>query len=351
MLLIVRHLVFTISESLRDIFREDRSRMNLLFIAARNTVSSIVNHKLYRKAKKLKLKNTHYLYKNYRHAIQFGMIATLHTFGRDLKWNPHIHALVPELVYDPDKDTIKTFHHFDFKKLRYTFQYELLRLLRESIGDSFKSLQNKIYKEQDNGFYVYARTMEDNPEYNQKDNSKDINGCVNYCMRYAARPAMAESRIIKYSRDDDSVLWFYHDHKDEKKHIVKDKAIDFINRLILHIPDHHFRTIHYYGFYSNASKNTLNRCHELLGDKKNKDYSEQVRKEKREKILNKLKFRTHLIDSFNRDPLKCKCGSLFKYIETHNPLEGLKNEREYRKQCFDEMRALRVQRKSPCLGT
>lgn len=36
------------------------------------------------------------------------MIATLHTFGRDLKWSPHIHALVPELIYNPDKNEIKT---------------------------------------------------------------------------------------------------------------------------------------------------------------------------------------------------------------------------------------------------
>ncbi|MFR3429624.1 MAG: transposase [Holdemanella porci] len=27
-------------------------------------------------------------------------IATIHTsFGRDLKWNPHIHCLIPELIY------------------------------------------------------------------------------------------------------------------------------------------------------------------------------------------------------------------------------------------------------------
>lgn len=105
--------------------------------------------------------------------------------------------------------------------------------------------------------------MQDTPEYNQDNNSKDINDCVNYCMRYASRPAMAESRIIEYSRKDDSVLWFYHDHKDEKKHIVKDKTIDFFHRPILHIPNHLFRTIHYYGFYSNASKTTLNRCHDF----------------------------------------------------------------------------------------
>ena len=26
--------------------------------------------------------------------IHYGLITVIHTFGRDLKWNPHIHALV-----------------------------------------------------------------------------------------------------------------------------------------------------------------------------------------------------------------------------------------------------------------
>lgn len=346
-----RHIVFTIPESLRDIFREDRSRMDLLFVAARNTISSIVNRKLFKKAKRKKLKNTHYLYKNYRHALQFGMISTLHTFGRDLKFNPHIHSLVPEMIYNPDKDELKSFHHFDFKKLRVTFQFELLRLLEESIGPSFKSLKNKIYKEQDNGFYVYARYMQDNPEYNDDKNSDNINACVNYCMRYASRPAMAENRIISYSKENNEVIWFYHDHKDEKKHIVRDTPQNFIIRLILHIPDHHFRLVRYYGFYSNASVKTLNRCHELLGIKKQKNYTEEKRNTKRKQLLNKLKYRTHLIDSFNKDPLKCRCGSYLKYSETYNPLEGVKNEREYRKKCINEMQALRKRRKSSLLDT
>ena len=45
------------------------------------------------------LKNTHYIFKDIPVRNEFGMIATIHTFGRDLKWNPHIHCLVPELVY------------------------------------------------------------------------------------------------------------------------------------------------------------------------------------------------------------------------------------------------------------
>lgn len=325
--------------------------MDLLFIAARNTVSSLVNHNLFRKMKRKGFKNTHYLFKDYRHAKQFGMISTLHTFGRDLKFNPHIHALVPKMIYLPDKDSLKTFHHFDFKKLRLTFQYELLRLLEDKLGVSFKPLKKKLYNEKDKGFYVYARYMKDDPEFKDKNHSKHINDCIQYCMRYAARPAMAEQRILSYSKKDNTVFWFYHDHKDDKKHIVKDSPRDFIKRLILHIPDRHFRVVRYYGFYSNAASHTLNRCHELLGDKKQKDYGVSTRKKKRKDLLNKLKYRTHLIDSFNKDPLKCKCGNYLRYAETYNPLEGIKNERQYRETCINEMQALWVRRKRSPMDT
>jgi hypothetical protein len=37
------------------------------------------------------------------------MIATIHTFGRDLKWNPHIHCLIPELIYSLKKIKSKHF--------------------------------------------------------------------------------------------------------------------------------------------------------------------------------------------------------------------------------------------------
>ena len=78
--------------------------------------------------------------------------------------------------------------------------------------------------------------------------------------------------------------------------------IDFINRLIIHIPDYHFLTTRYYGFYANASKKTLDKVHALLGIKKNKNYSRETKKKKLKNRLNKFRYRTHLIDSFNLRP-------------------------------------------------
>ena len=269
-----RHIVFTIPEELRNWFRQDRSRLNLLFVASRNTISILINKSLADKLKKKKLSDTHYIFKDIPIRNEFGMIATIHTFGRDLKWNPHIHCLIPELIYSLKKGKIKTFHHFNFTKLRKTFQFELILLIQEAGGLKKPEEKNRLYKDHPKGFYVYAKSKSDN---NDSNNGKNIQGCINYFIRYAGRPAMAENRITEYNKESKTVSWFYNDHKDEKRYDVTDNVIYFIKHLIIHIPDYHFLTTRYYGFYANASKKTLDKVHALLKILKNKDYSHETR--------------------------------------------------------------------------
>lgn len=339
-----RHIVFTIPEELRNWFRQDRKRLNILFIAARNTISILTNKSLSDKLKKKRLSDTHYIFKDQPLRNDFGMIATIHTFGRDLKWNPHVHCLIPELIYSRKDDKIKRFHHFNFNKLRKTFQYEIIHLMLEAGALKNPGEKNRLYNDHPKGFYVYAKFKSDekDTEKSTSDYSKDIQGCVNYFIRYAGRPAMAESRIINYDKESKTVSWFYNDHKDGKRYEVTDNAIDFINKLIIHILDYHFLMTRYYGFYSNASQKTLDRVHELLGIRKKKDYSRKTRTKKLKAKLNKLKYRTHLIDSFNRDPIQCKCGTIMRHTYSYNPLEGIRNDRTYRKRCIDEMYRMRV---------
>ena len=136
-------------------------------------------------------------------------------------------------------------------------------------------------------------------------------------------------KIESQNKESKTVSWFYNDHEDEKRHDVTDNVIDFINRLIIHIPDYHFLTTRYYGFYANASKKTLDKVHALLGIKKNKDYSRETRTKALKNKLNKLKYRTHLIDSFNRDPIQCKCKATMQYTYTYNPFKDKRNDRAY----------------------
>ena len=103
-----RHIVFIIPKHLRGYFTKDRSLLNLLFIAAINTFACVFNDAKYRKIKKKKLfikkAKCPYSYKNDRNKIVFVSVLTLHTFGRDLKWNPHIHCLVCEEAFDTKKN-------------------------------------------------------------------------------------------------------------------------------------------------------------------------------------------------------------------------------------------------------
>ena len=64
-----RHIVFTISDYLWPCFRKDRKLLDLLFKASSQTILSWF---------KDKYKKEHYIP---------GIIAVLHTYGRDMKWN------------------------------------------------------------------------------------------------------------------------------------------------------------------------------------------------------------------------------------------------------------------------
>ncbi len=345
-----RHMVFTIPKEYREYFRKDRDALNILFIASRNTLMKIFNKSLFDKVKKKKgtvrnPKDNTYLFRNYSNLNMFGEIATLHTFGRDLKWNPHIHALVPELIYDSKHECVKHINHFNYESLRKTWQFEVNRLLLERFGKKIKHLIDNSYRKQNNGFYVYAKAdIEDDDKYTSKINSKNVKGCVNYMMRYAGRPVMAESRLLSYDKDANEVSWYYEDHKTNERVEVKETGKQLLEKMIIHIPDKDFRMVRYYGFYNNKCHDTLDKINELLGKEKSK-YQTYLEKKKTLKIkLDKLKFRTQIADTYNRDIFKCGCGGTFKYTYTHNPLEGIKNDREYRTRCIDEMRKMRIQR-------
>ena len=265
-----RHIVFTISDYLWNIFRKNRKLLDLLFQAVSQTILSWFKEK--------------YKKENYIP----GIIAILHTYGRDMKWNTHIHTIVTEGAMG-NSNIFKKFEYISFNALRKRFQKILLDLLEKELGkQNFKTLKNFIYKKSDNGFYVYAEQKK-----NKKQSTKDM---VEYAVRYSGKPAMAESRIIDY--DGTYITFWYQRHEDNK--IVKEKihVYKFFKRLIIHIPEENFKTVRYYGIYS----------------KKHKFHDKMIMlmkshtKELRKKLST---WRMMILKDFDTDPLTCsKCGNL-----------------------------------------
>lgn len=344
-----RHVVFTIAEELRDFFIRNRSLLNLLFIASRNTLSALANDAKYRKNKRrnkpINSSKSPYLYKDTSDNIIFGAISTLHTFGRPLEFNPHIHMLVCEESLDLKTNQIKDFSYMNFTKLRKTWMFQILNLLEERLhlDRKFMRLKNKLYRKYTKGFYVYAK------QPNKNQNDEDVDDVVAYITRYTNRPVMAESRIVEYNNKTKMIHWFYNRHEDDERVDVTERVEKFIQRVIRHCPDDNFKMTRYYGFYSNRSEKHYNRMAELLAHKKKK---KTIYKKERQAIakrnIQKTHFRYFMIQSFQRDPLKCRCGSFMQYLETYNPFEGgKKNDIPYKEKCIYKSKYLRSQTIKP----
>lgn len=317
--------------------------MNLLFIAARNTLACLFNDDKFRKNKRKnkyklfipkKTKNK-YKYKNDRDKVIFGSLLTLHTFGRDLKWNPHIHCLVCEEAYDTKKNKMRNFSFMSYEKLRKTWMYQCLDILTPYFDDKYLKLKKDLYRICENGFYVYAKKRE-----NQDDDN--IEECIKYIIRYTSRPPMAESRIVEYNPKTKQIHWFYNRHEDDVRVDVIEDVHDFLNKVILHCPNENFKMTRYYGFYSNKYKPTLDKIYEIYGKKvKRKLKTVKKRKQIYKNKLNEIKYRYHMIQSYSKDPIKCKCGEIMIYAYTYNPFEGgISNDRRYREKCLNESRKL-----------
>ena len=272
-----RHVVWTIPEELRRYFREDRKRLALLFKASELTINSWFRDK--------------YKSKN----ITPAFISILHTYGRSLIWNPHIHMIL--LEGGINKDGFVPVNFFAYAAFRKRFMKILLDLLEDEINTlEFKQLKRDLYRELHEGFYVFSPPSK----------FKTIDGLIKYVTRYVARPVMAESRILDY--DKTYVTFWYQRHEDNKIIIEKIHAFDFIARLILHIPNKNQKYIRYYGCYNESTKIVTNKIKKLF-----RKYNEKSIEFKR--TINKWRLTIQV--SFNVDTLKCQnCDTIMIYTES-----------------------------------
>ena len=274
-----RHCVFTIPEELRIYFLNDRSLLNCLFHAVRDVILRMF-YKL-----------------NKSESFTPGFICVLHTFGRDLKWNPHIHALISE-GGSGNFTPWRPLKHFDFSFLRNAFRKVLLGMLTTRLGNSFKKVKNLMYTRLANGFYVRAKPNLCTPDVT-----------IRYISRYLGRPVIATSRIDNY--DGENVTFHYTRHEDSKTIVERVPALDFIKRLIIHIPEKHFKMLRYYGIYAKHHKqeHKLRRC---------------ISPEKRRFLSSIQDWRNSILLSFGYDPPCCpKCGSSMLVLEVYHKKTAL----------------------------
>ena len=285
-----RQFVFSIAEELRPYFRIFRELYDILF----QSVDESFKYLLTSKTKKAK-KNKH----------AFGYVSFLHTFGRDLKDNPHIHVLICEAYMDKN-DIIHKYEYFNFETLRKSFMrcllnniYYYLKANAPEETKKFYQLKSSLYKKYKDGFYTYGPKLKQNSKIATKSISK-------YIARYVSHPAIAESRITNVDYNNNTVSYFYDPHEDDHieeedkklgRQYITENVFTFISKLIKHIPDKGFHTIRYCGFYSNRTT------------KRSSKYESLYTKNEIVKLTNDNHWQKHMINTYHFDPLLCHCGT------------------------------------------
>ena len=279
-----RHITFTIPNTLVSWFIDKLTATNLLFDAACETLYSVVNGKV---------PNTKT--NKYKQKYMPGFFAFLHTFGRPLNFNPHIHVVFCEGVIDRNKK-FKKLTYLNYDALSKRFMKLLLDKMEKYFGkDVFYETKRNMYAKYPNGFYVNNKMEDEGIKFH------DYRELISYLTRYCSRPAIAESRILKY--DGETVTYSYTDHKDNKYQEITVTVEQFIKKILIHLLPKNFKSIRYYGFYN---KN----------DKIDDDlFNKLIKPEKREFFRSLNKWCNLIVTSFKRIPIICpKCNNLMKPI-------------------------------------
>jgi hypothetical protein len=233
-----------------------------------------------------------------------GIFLAIHTFGRQLTRNYHLHMSVTRggLTIKDGYDSWKElfFHEAPVKKewrkqvinhfikLFDTGKLKLPKNLSYIRTDvDFIDWTRQFYKSK---WHVNFAPPEDNFEKN-----------VHYLGRYLKRPPIGETKIEGY--DGKNVSFRFLDHNDKKKKLLTLPVVVFIARLISHIHDKYFRCIRYYGFLSNKSRGDLLPVVHYLLQKKKYPASAPP------------SYQSMYIKFFGKDPLKCaRCNRSMELV-------------------------------------
>jgi len=278
-----QHITFTMPGDYWNLFRSNRDMLKLIPKIAASIVLDISRHGKKRK---------HYLP---------GIFLVIHTFGRNGKFNVHIHLSVTFGGFLIKNNKVKEHYvHGSFIKesvIKAMWKYQITALLRSLFKDNKLQPYPAVQKHFTN-LTTFNRWLDSHYQktwnvYLQQT-QKGAAAIVSYLGSYLKRPPIAETRIIAY--DGNFVTFCFRDHY---THSIQQKTVsvtEFIKILIVHIPDKYFKMVRYYGFLANRVRT------------KYLDFFKQH-------IPKENFYLSHLrrfLNAFNRNPLLCPCGEYMR---------------------------------------
>jgi Putative transposase/Transposase zinc-binding domain len=201
---------------------------------------------------------------------EIGGFAVLHTWGHQLHHHPHLHCVLPAggLAADgarwvpcrphfflPVRVLSRRFRRLSLEGLAQLYsQGQLTWADHYQAHAALTSWQRFLAALRDQEWVVYAKEPIAEPHH-----------VLTYLARYAHRIALSNHRLV--ALEDGQVTFRYKDYqRGHRLRTLTLDAVEFLRRLMLHVPPHGFHRLRHFGFLANrVRQEKLAQCRTLLG--------------------------------------------------------------------------------------
>jgi len=231
-LLRYRHVTFTIPKELRAFFKRHRSALSILPRTAFNALQYFVA----------------------KQNIKLGAIAVIHTFWARLNWNPHVHLVLCN-SWVHESWTLKHNVFLPYKAIRTSWTKFLVKNLKDRVYSNLHGQRCTDEITFLNTFYNYQSkvTWEQTTWHvHFWENLCSFKLIIWYVWRYVKRPVISQTRLMYI--DENDITYSYVDKRDDTIKYISCSILNFIWRLLQHLPNKNFRMIYYYWMFANRCK-------------------------------------------------------------------------------------------------
>src|SRR6266403_1693403 len=201
---------------------------------------------------------------------EIGGFAVLHTWGQQLHHHPHLHCVLPAGGVTPDgTQWVPCRPHFFLpvrvlsRRLRRLYLAGLTQLYVQGhltlLGRCRELAAPQSWHQflaalHDKEWVVYAKEPMQDPQH-----------VLTYLARYTHRIAISNHRLV--ALEDGQVTFRYKDYRGgHRLRTLTLAAVEFLRRLMLHVPPRGFQRIRHFGFLANRVRQAkLVQCRALLG--------------------------------------------------------------------------------------
>lgn len=191
-----------------------------------------------------------------------GILMTLHTWGRQLNYHPHVHCLVTAggITKTNDWKALEGDYLLPIRVVKALYRGKLQSYIKTAIKQNALKLPddcsdrallncvNKLYKKQ------WSVRIQEKYEHGK--------GVVLYLARYMKGGPIKPEQIIRCTNN---IVFLYKDHRNQKVKPLSLKRDEFMRRILWHVPEMGIHVVRHYGLYASKSQNKRDCCREQIG--------------------------------------------------------------------------------------